>query len=60
MPHPVIDKDLCKNSGACLDACPVDVFAKEGDKIVVANPDNCIGCKSCEIQCPEKAIKIVE
>jgi len=43
-----------------MEVCPVDVFALEGDKMVVKKPEECIGCRACEVQCPNQAIKIVE
>jgi len=36
----------------------MNVFEKGNKKAIVKNPDDCIDCKACEIQCPEKAIKI--
>lgn len=58
MPKPIIDKKKCNNDGACIEICPVDVFAKEGNNVVVKNPKDCIGCRACEVQCPQKAIKV--
>ena len=60
MPYPVIDYKKCKTSKICMEVCPVDVFALEGDKMVVKKPEECIGCRACEVQCPNQAIKIVE
>ena len=34
MPKPVIDYKKCTNCGNCIDVCPMDVFEKEGDKVV--------------------------
>ncbi|TKJ17881.1 4Fe-4S ferredoxin [Candidatus Woesearchaeota archaeon B3_Woes] len=58
MPKPTIDYKKCTNCGTCIEVCPVDVYEKKGDKTVVAKPDDCIGCKACEVQCPEKAITV--
>lgn len=58
MPKPVIDKNKCTDCGTCIDVCPMSVFAKEGDKVVVKNAKECIGCRACEVQCPEEAITI--
>lgn len=58
MPKPVIDKKKCTKCGTCIDVCPVNVFEKEGDEIVVKRPEDCIGCRACEVQCPEDAIKV--
>jgi|TARA_B100002003_G_C14111703_1_gene534705 NAD-dependent dihydropyrimidine dehydrogenase PreA subunit len=59
MPKPKIDYEKCTACGTCVEVCPVDVFEKKGDKVEVAKPDECIGCRACEAQCPAKAI-IVE
>lgn len=34
------------------------VYEKEEDKVIVKNPDKCIACRACEIQCPAEAIKV--
>jgi len=44
MPKPVIDYKKCTNCGNCVDICPMQVFEKENDKVVVKHPDKCIGC----------------
>jgi len=58
MPKPVIDYKKCKNSFTCVDVCPMEVFVKEKGKVAVKKPDECIGCKACEVQCPNEAIKV--
>lgn len=58
MPKPIIDYKKCNSCGTCVDICPMQIFVKEKDKTVVKKPDECIGCKACEVQCPKKAIKI--
>jgi NAD-dependent dihydropyrimidine dehydrogenase PreA subunit len=60
MARPVIDYKKCKNRLVCIEVCPVGVFAKEGKKVVVKHPEECINCRACEVQCPEKAIKVKE
>ncbi len=59
MPKPVIDAKKCTNCGTCIEICPVEVFKKGEEIAEVAKPKECIGCKACEVQCPEDAI-IVE
>ncbi len=58
MPKPKINEEKCTNCGTCVDICPVNVFEKGEKKAKVSKPDECIGCKACEVQCPEGAIKV--
>ena len=63
-----IDFDICIADGACIDACPVDVFqwfdspgnpASDKKPLMDKEPD-CIFCLACEGVCPPQAIKIYE
>jgi NAD-dependent dihydropyrimidine dehydrogenase PreA subunit len=36
----------------------MDVFGKDNKEVVVKKPGECIGCKACEVQCPEEAITV--
>jgi len=55
--YPKINYDLCSNCGICLEKCDHKVFAHEGDKVVVAQPYEClVGCESCRHRCPVGAI----
>ena len=58
MPKPTIDYSKCENSKTCINVCPVKVYDDKGDKVVVARPQDCIGCRACEVSCPYKAIKV--
>jgi ferredoxin len=40
----------------CLGLCPVDCFY-EGENMLVINPEECIDCGVCELECPTNAIK---
>ncbi len=55
-----VDKDLCTLCGVCSRACPTNALATlEGEMVkLVLNVRECIGCKECEIACPEKAVKV--
>lgn len=61
-----VDFDICVADGACVEACPVDVFewldtpghpASE-KKADPAREKECIFCMACQSVCPPKAIKI--
>lgn len=55
--YPVLDASRCHNCRKCLDFCLFGVYGLEGDRVVVASPDNCKdGCPACARTCPHGAI----
>jgi NAD-dependent dihydropyrimidine dehydrogenase PreA subunit len=63
-----VDFDICVADGACIDACPVNVYewfdtpgspSSEKKPLMAREPD-CIFCLACEGVCPPQAIKIFE
>ena len=60
MPKPIITESKCVGCGTCVDICPVKVFDMDEakKKAVVARAKDCIGCRACEVQCPQGAIKV--
>lgn len=60
MVKPTIDCKKCKHHFVCVDICPANVFDKvANDKCPkVARPKECIGCRACEVNCPENAIEV--
>lgn len=44
----------CKHT-TCVTVCPVDCF-REGKNFLVIDPDGCVDCGLCEIECPIEAI----
>ena len=58
MERPHIDYSKCMGCATCVSVCPMEVFGKEGDKVVVKRPEKCIQCKACEVSCPDSAIEV--
>jgi ferredoxin len=63
-----VDFDICVADGACIEACPVNVYewletpghpASEKKAFMVREKD-CIFCLACENVCPPQAIKIFQ
>ncbi|MBB3042639.1 ferredoxin [Nocardioides soli] len=42
---------------SCVDVCPVDCIY-EGDRKSYIQPDECIDCGACEVECPVTAIVV--
>jgi NAD-dependent dihydropyrimidine dehydrogenase PreA subunit len=60
-----IDTELCEGCSDCIDNCPNEVLelVEENGKMVATfsgDPDDCIGCLSCEGVCPEGAVTVTE
>src|SRR3569832_1199244 len=55
MTHVVTESCIrCKYTD-CVDVCPVDAF-REGPNMLAIDPDECIDCTLCVIECPVAAI----
>lgn len=63
-----VDFDICVADGACIEACPVNVYewfetaghpSSEKKPLMAREPD-CIFCLACEGVCPPKAVKIFQ
>ena len=60
-----IQSELCKGCGLCVYYCPQDVLEmseelnEKGYNLAkVENPEDCIKCQLCEINCPDLAITV--
>jgi 2-oxoglutarate ferredoxin oxidoreductase subunit delta len=54
-------RDWCKACGLCMAFCPKKIIlADKNGKPVVNEPDQCIGCRFCEMHCPDFAITVSE
>lgn len=56
---PVIDHEKCIMCLFCWVFCP-DASIVRGDKSVEVDYDHCKGCGICSVECPVKAINMVE
>jgi NAD-dependent dihydropyrimidine dehydrogenase PreA subunit len=54
----VYDADKCNLCGTCIDVCPHAVFERGDKAIVLADPDACIECGACMINCAVGAIEV--
>lgn len=53
--------DWCKACGICIAFCPKKIITPDkSGKPIIKEPDKCIGCRFCEIHCPDFAITVSE
>lgn len=51
--------DWCKACGICMAFCPQKIIqADKSGKPLISEKDKCIGCRFCEIHCPDFAITV--
>jgi 2-oxoglutarate ferredoxin oxidoreductase subunit delta len=60
-----VDITKCQACGDCVDTCPSELIAlaEENGKqyaMFKGDPEECIGCFSCESECAEGAIAVTE
>ena len=54
------DPNLCKGVWQCYDVCPIGCWTPNYETRIVEfhDPELCIACGACVLQCPEGAIKL--
>jgi 2-oxoglutarate ferredoxin oxidoreductase subunit delta len=62
-----VDTKRCKACDKCVDVCPAGVLSMKAEPtstlgaiISVVAPESCIGCRECELTCPDFAIYVAE
>ncbi|MFZ0224526.1 MAG: ferredoxin family protein [Candidatus Nitrosopolaris sp.] len=63
-----VDYDICIADGACIEACPVNVYEwldtpghpSSEKKTFMARENDCIFCMACENVCPPQCVKIFQ
>jgi 2-oxoglutarate ferredoxin oxidoreductase subunit delta len=60
-----ISKSLCKGCSICIDVCPKNTLKLSGEineygqfYPEVGDLKTCIGCRLCELYCPDFAIEV--
>jgi thioredoxin reductase (NADPH) len=57
--HPVVDVNVCIQTGACISACPEkDILGIVNGKATLINASRCIGHGACFHACPTEAISL--
>ncbi|MFH1202148.1 MAG: RnfABCDGE type electron transport complex subunit B [Candidatus Omnitrophota bacterium] len=72
---PIIDENKCTACGKCVAICPKKLFSLEliekkyyvacssldtGRDVMAVCPAGCIACRKCELNCPVKAITVID
>lgn len=56
MSYIIGSKCIGVKDGACINVCPIDNCIVEGEESMYINPETCIDCGACEMECPVEAI----
>lgn len=56
----LIDYEKCEgvDCAECVDICPMEIYATDGEKIIVTNATICSLCEVCMDVCPNSAVKV--
>lgn len=55
-----LDSEACKGTWQCYQVCPVGCWTPDYErrKVDFHDPELCIACGACVLQCPEDAIEL--
>jgi NAD-dependent dihydropyrimidine dehydrogenase PreA subunit len=50
----------CKGVFQCVEVCPMGCWTPDRERRIAVfhNPERCVACGACVLQCPEKAIAL--
>lgn len=55
-----IQNSWCKGCGICVHFCPKKVLELDSrGKVLAVRPEDCIGCRLCQLRCPDLAIEVI-
>lgn len=53
-----LDQSLCNGCMICIKVCPHPVFEALKRAVAIREPDSCIECGACVVNCPENALSV--
>ncbi len=54
----IYNADLCSGCGMCVTVCPHTVFRLNGRKAELSDPQACMECGACQLNCISGAISV--
>jgi NAD-dependent dihydropyrimidine dehydrogenase PreA subunit len=54
----VYDPGLCNGCAKCVEVCPHAVYKMDGRLAELVNPQSCMECGACQLNCVTGAIKV--